>query len=58
VVETDGDHRIGICFAIAALAGISGAAHIDDPACIDVSYRGFWDDLKALSHSVTAGAAR
>ncbi len=58
VVETDGDHRIGICFAIAALAGISGDAHIDDPACIDVSYRGFWDDLEAVSHSVTAGAAR
>lgn len=58
VVETGGDHRIGICFTIAALAGMSGDALIDDPACIDVSYRGFWDDLKAVSDPVTAGATR
>ncbi len=57
-VETGGDHRIGIAFAVAALAGVCGEALIDDPACIDVSYPGFWDDLEAVSDTTMAGASR
>lgn len=56
-VGTGGDHRVGMAFAVAALAGISGAATIDDPSCIDVSYPGFWEDLEAVSDPVAAGAA-
>ncbi len=57
-VGTGGDHRIGIAFAIAALSGLTGEALVDDPACIDVSYPGFWEDLEAVSDQTMAGAAR
>ncbi|MDQ3448449.1 MAG: 3-phosphoshikimate 1-carboxyvinyltransferase [Chloroflexota bacterium] len=56
VITTRGDHRIAIAFAVAALAGVGVDASIDDPACIDVSYPGFWDDLESISGAVTAGA--
>lgn len=57
-VTTGGDHRIGIAFALAALTGLSGETLIDDPACIGVSYPGFWHDLESISGPVAAGAAR
>ncbi len=56
VITTRGDHRIAIAFAVAALAGVGVDALIDDPACVDVSYPGFWDDLESISGAVTAGA--
>jgi len=55
-VTTGGDHRIGIAFAVAALSGSSGEATIDQPACVDVSYPGFWDDLESISGPVRASA--
>ena len=55
-VATGGDHRIGIAFAVAALSGSSGEATIDQPACVDVSYPGFWDDLESISGPVRASA--
>ncbi len=57
-VGTGGDHRVGMAFSIAALAGISGPATIDDPSCIDVSYPGFWEDLEAASGTTMAAATR
>jgi 3-phosphoshikimate 1-carboxyvinyltransferase len=48
-VVTYGDHRIAIAFAIAALAGVSGAVEIDDPECASVSYPTFWEDLERVS---------
>ena len=45
LVATHGDHRIAIAFAIAAVAGVAASVELDDPACVDVSYPGFWDDL-------------
>lgn len=51
VIETGGDHRIAIAFAIGAAAGLLPEVAIDDPACIDVSYPGFWDDLGAAGWS-------
>ncbi|MBI3789639.1 MAG: 3-phosphoshikimate 1-carboxyvinyltransferase [Gemmatimonadetes bacterium] len=47
-VTTHGDHRLAMAF------GVLGAAtgldvRIDDPACVDVSYPGFWRDLAQLT---------
>jgi 3-phosphoshikimate 1-carboxyvinyltransferase len=47
-IRTAGDHRIAMSFAIAALTGVAGSVHIDDPACAAVSYPGFWDDLASV----------
>lgn len=44
-VVTQGDHRIAIAFAIAALGGVASAVELDDPGCVAVSYPGFWADL-------------
>ena len=44
-VRTHGDHRMAMAFGIlAALPG--NDITIDDPACVAVSYPGFWDDLR------------
>lgn len=44
-VHTKGDHRIAMAFGIlGALPG--NAIEIDDPACVAVSYPGFWDDVR------------
>jgi 3-phosphoshikimate 1-carboxyvinyltransferase len=51
VVRTAGDHRIAMAFAIAALTGVGGAVELDDPACVAVSYPGFWDDLASVSRA-------
>jgi 3-phosphoshikimate 1-carboxyvinyltransferase len=46
-VTTHGDHRIAMSFGILArLAG--NAIEMDDPACVAVSYPGFWTDLESL----------
>ncbi len=43
-VETHADHRIAMAFGVlGALRG--NAIEVDDPACADVSYPTFWDDL-------------
>jgi 3-phosphoshikimate 1-carboxyvinyltransferase len=45
--ETHGDHRIAMSFGIlGALAG--NRIEVDDPACVAVSYPGFWTDLKRV----------
>ena len=47
-VRTHGDHRIAMAFGVlAALPG--NEITIDDPACVAVSYPGFWDDLKRVT---------
>ena len=48
-VRTAGDHRIAMSFAIAALTGVAGIVHLDDPGCAAVSYPGFWTDLDTLA---------
>jgi 3-phosphoshikimate 1-carboxyvinyltransferase len=52
-IETRGDHRIAMAFAIAGATGVAEGVVIDDPACAAVSYSTFWADLA----SVTAGQA-
>jgi 3-phosphoshikimate 1-carboxyvinyltransferase len=47
VIETQGDHRIAMAFAVAALTGLSPRITIDDPACVDVSYPTFWSHVTA-----------
>lgn len=48
-ISTHGDHRIAIAFAIAALTGVAAGVELDDPACVSVSYPGFWDDLATVT---------
>jgi 3-phosphoshikimate 1-carboxyvinyltransferase len=43
-VESYGDHRIAMSFAIAALASAEGVA-VDDAACVDISFPSFFDLL-------------
>lgn len=48
-IQTGGDHRIAMAFAIAALAGVAGPVTIDEPDCVAVSYPGFWDHLAGVA---------
>jgi 3-phosphoshikimate 1-carboxyvinyltransferase len=48
-ITTGGDHRIAMAFSIAALCGVAGTVHIDDPDCTAVSYPSFWTDMETLS---------
>ncbi|HYC51805.1 MAG TPA: 3-phosphoshikimate 1-carboxyvinyltransferase [Gemmatimonadaceae bacterium] len=44
---TNGDHRIAMCFGV--LGALSGnSVLIDDPACVDISYPGFWQELQRV----------
>lgn len=47
-IRTYKDHRIAMSFAIAALAA-EGTTHIEDADCVDISYPGFYEDIKRLS---------
>jgi 3-phosphoshikimate 1-carboxyvinyltransferase len=48
-VRTAADHRLAMAFA--ALRAVPGArVRIDDRACAEVSYPGFWDALGAVLH--------
>ncbi|HYN64286.1 MAG TPA: 3-phosphoshikimate 1-carboxyvinyltransferase [Candidatus Limnocylindrales bacterium] len=53
-IETHGDHRIAIAFAIAAAAGVGGDVLLDNADCVAVSYPTFWDDLAAASAATGA----
>ncbi len=57
-VETRGDHRIAMAFAIAAASGVAEGVVIDDPDCAVVSYGTFWADLATITDgaSVPGGA--
>ncbi len=49
-VHSHGDHRLAMSLAIAGLLLPPGEElAIEDYACADVSYPGFWDDLKRVS---------
>jgi 3-phosphoshikimate 1-carboxyvinyltransferase len=55
-IETRGDHRVAIVFAIAAATGVAGDVVLDDADCVAVSYPTFWDDLAAVSAATGAPA--
>ena len=44
-ISTQGDHRIAIAFAVAALGGVASAVELDDADCVRVSYPTFWADV-------------
>ncbi|HEY4129642.1 MAG TPA: 3-phosphoshikimate 1-carboxyvinyltransferase [Gemmatimonadaceae bacterium] len=46
-VVTEGDHRLAMAFGVLGAAG-ENAIEIDDRACVNVSYPGFWDDLERV----------
>jgi 3-phosphoshikimate 1-carboxyvinyltransferase len=48
-IVTQGDHRIAMAFAVAALSA-DGETRIHDAECADVSFPGFWDVLASISH--------
>jgi 3-phosphoshikimate 1-carboxyvinyltransferase len=50
-IVTRGDHRIAMAFAVAGLRAPTGVV-IDDPACADVSFPGFFDRLAELGAAV------
>ncbi len=52
-IRTGGDHRIAMAFAVAGLLAPDGV-EIDDPACADVSFPGFFDRLRDLGAVVEA----
>jgi 3-phosphoshikimate 1-carboxyvinyltransferase len=55
-ITTHGDHRIAMAFAVAGLRSAEGVT-IDDPACVDVSFPGFFERLAALGAAVDGGGA-
>ena len=46
-VETFGDHRIAMAFAVAGLLA-EGETLIDNPECVRISYPGFFEDLSSV----------
>lgn len=49
-VESHGDHRVAMALAVAGLSS-AGGVEIDDTACVDISFPGFFDLLEALCSS-------
>jgi 3-phosphoshikimate 1-carboxyvinyltransferase len=54
-IATHGDHRIAMAFAVAGLRSRDGVV-LDDPACVDVSFPGFFERLRALGGVVEAAS--
>ncbi|MFN8543348.1 MAG: 3-phosphoshikimate 1-carboxyvinyltransferase [Candidatus Binatia bacterium] len=54
-VDAHGDHRIAMAFAVAGLVA-DGGVEIADPACVDVSFPGFFTRLAGLGASVEGPA--
>lgn len=57
LIETRGDHRIAMAFAIAAITDVAEGVVIDDPDCASVSYGSFWTDLAAITGAPTPALA-
>jgi len=55
IVDSFGDHRIAMAFAIAALIA-EGPVTIQNPACVAISFPGFFELLEATRHSPPAQA--
>ena len=49
IIDTHKDHRIAMTFAVLALAGDERTAvELLDADCIQISYPGFYEDLRQL----------
>lgn len=55
-IATYGDHRMAMAFAVAG-AVLDGLT-IEDPAVVNKTYPGFWDDLRALGLGVSELASQ
>jgi 3-phosphoshikimate 1-carboxyvinyltransferase len=53
-VESFGDHRIAMAFAILATFA-DGTSHICDTDCVATSYPGFYETLRKLAKSEPSG---
>lgn len=53
-VETRGDHRIAMAFGVLDAAG-DAELRIDDRACADVSYPGFWEAIEPFRRGARQG---
>ena len=47
-IDTYGDHRMAMCFSLAALSGV--AATINDPECTPKPFPDYFDVLNSISH--------
>lgn len=48
VIETYGDHRVAMAFAVAGLAAKSPVVTIRDPGCVTKTFPGYFDALESL----------
>lgn len=46
-IDSHGDHRIAMTFAVTSLCA-DGRTHIRDAECVNISYPGFYEDLRGL----------
>lgn len=51
-INTYDDHRVAMCFALAAAAGTP--VHIRDPGCVGKTYPSFFDELARLTSMTTS----
>ena len=51
IIDTYDDHRIAMCFALAAVAGLP--VHIRDPKCVAKTFPDYFERLGALTSSNT-----
>jgi 3-phosphoshikimate 1-carboxyvinyltransferase len=47
-IETYDDHRMAMCFSLAALGGVP--VRINDPGCVAKTFPGYFDALSSLVH--------
>ena len=45
LIDTYDDHRMAMCFSLAALGGVS--ARINDPACVNKTFPGYFRNSRA-----------
>ena len=54
-IDTYDDHRMAMCFSLAALGGI--AIRINDPGCVRKTFPGYFDAFRSIVQSMSGTAA-
>lgn len=52
-IETYDDHRIAMCFSLAAFNPAGLPVRLLDPACVNKTYPGYFDDFFQVAHTAT-----
>jgi 3-phosphoshikimate 1-carboxyvinyltransferase len=52
VIESKGDHRIAMAFAVAGLVA-TGTTTVKRSSCVNISYPQFWEDLRKLTSAAS-----